>query len=746
MNFIKESFKTFIRVQVYLLFTILLFSSCTTGYFRGRSRVKEARNVVKRFIGPRADGINFKLISDDQGKPGQMIYQIEAHHGRVTIKGNTGVALCRGAYTYLKEACHCMFTWGGKHVDIPESWPDYPVKRVVCPFKYTLQDNVCTFGYTTPFYKWKEWERYLDWMALHGYNMQRAPVGGEAIWRRVWKKFGLTDKELDDFFTGPAYLPWHRMGNIDKYDGPVPASFYPQTITLQKKILKRMRILGIHPIAPAFAGFVPSGFKKHFPDAKVRNIASWAGFKPPYTTHILDPMSPYYKNIGKAYITEWKKEFGNVHFYMADSFNELTPPLSKNPDKALKELAGFGEAVYSSIRAGDPNGVWVMMGWLFANNENFWTKTRASALLSRVPDDKMIVIDLYAEKIPQWKRLDNFFNKQWIFSVIPNWGGTSRLGGWLPHFAKEIPSLQYLKNTGNLVGFGDSPEGTEVNAVTFELLSDAAWADEPINLDDWLRDYCTDRYGACPVALQQAWRQLTQSVYGKEVAYPYIFQRRPLSNSKSLIIGYPDTDIDQHYKKALGLYLSVAGRFKDNPLFRNDLIELTVNYLSVQADHFIDSARTEVEDNDLERANLMMQHASNILDGMDRLLGSHTLFRLDRWVNMARSWGTTKDEKNYYEADAKRIITIWGSTLSEYSCRLWAGLVSDYYKARWEAWFGTVRKHQLFDQSKWEKNWIETPQDFSIRPYDDPLKEIPILLSKSGKWGLSKSNVQSNTK
>jgi len=42
------------------------------------------------------------------------------------------------------------------------------------------------------------------------------------VWYKVWKKIGLTDEEIRSYFTGPVYLPWHRMANIDGWNGPLP--------------------------------------------------------------------------------------------------------------------------------------------------------------------------------------------------------------------------------------------------------------------------------------------------------------------------------------------------------------------------------------------------------------------------------------------------------------------------------------------------------------------------------------------
>lgn len=59
------------------------------------------------------------------------------------------------------------------------------------------------------------WEREVDWMALQGINLSLMPLGAEAIWVRTFKdEFGLGPESLADFFPGPAFVAWGRMGNI----------------------------------------------------------------------------------------------------------------------------------------------------------------------------------------------------------------------------------------------------------------------------------------------------------------------------------------------------------------------------------------------------------------------------------------------------------------------------------------------------------------------------------------------------
>ena len=82
-----------------------------------------------------------------------------------------------------------------------------------------------------------------------------------------------------------------------------------------------------------------------------------------------------------------------------------------------------------------------------------------------------------------------------------------------------------------------------------------------------------------------------------------------------------------------------------------------------------------------------------ILD-QDRLLGTRTEFRLGRWTQQARSLGTTPEEKDQYEWNARVQITTWGNRtcadaggLRDYAHKEWQGLLKDFYHMRWAAYF-----------------------------------------------------------
>ena len=54
---------------------------------------------------------------------------------------------------------------------------------------------------------------------------------------------------------------------------------------LQRRILARMRALGMTPVLPAFAGFVPEALAARFPDASISRSANWC--KLPEVPHCL---------------------------------------------------------------------------------------------------------------------------------------------------------------------------------------------------------------------------------------------------------------------------------------------------------------------------------------------------------------------------------------------------------------------------------------------------------------------------
>ena len=715
-----------IIIKYLLIYTILFLSSC---HKPENDIVTPAKHLIERQIGERAHTIQFEQIEPLDGKEA---FEVIASGGQLTLRGSSTIAICYAFHTYMKEACKSTKTWSGEHNTLVISWPDYELYEQISPYEFRYFLNVCTFGYTTPYWDWARWEKEIDWMALRGVNMPLATVASEAIAERVWLRMGLVKEETREFFTAPAHLPWHRMGNLNKWDGPLSDAWQQDQIALQHQILDRMRELGMQPIAPAFAGFVPMAFARKHPETHFRHMR-WGGFDEEYNAYVLPPDSPFFEEIGKMFVEEWEKEFGKNIYYLSDSFNEMELPIDKD-DKAgkYKLLAEYGETIYNSIIAGNPDAVWVTQGWTFGYQHSFWDKESLQALLSNVPDDKMLIVDLgndYPKWVwnteQTWKVHDGFYGKKWIFSYVPNFGGKTAMTGDLPMYATSSAKALHAPNKGNLVGFGSAPEGLESNEVVYELLADMGWTTDCIDLDDWMQTYCEARYGGYPEAMKGAWKLFRETAYASLYSYPRFTWQTVVPDQRRI----SKIDLSEDYLQAITLYASCTNELKGSQLFVNDLIEFASYYAAAKAEKLYKQALADDSENRSVAAQHNLQQAVDLLTDVDRLLASHPLYRLEEWVRLARNAGTTDAEKNAYEANAKRLITTWGGVQEDYAARFWSGLIKDYYIPRMQLYF-TEDRDKL---REWEEQWITSPWINSTTPFEDPVQAALNLMEKANK-------------
>ncbi|RKY81097.1 alpha-N-acetylglucosaminidase [candidate division KSB1 bacterium] len=698
-----------------IIFTILISVVCTCQSYN--KNVAPAYDVLSRIVGP--ENITKFVLSIDATANNS--YSVTVDNNKVYVSASNPAGLCRGCYDYLTHACNSIVSWSGNNINIPENLPLYST-RVQSPYKYHYYFNIVTHGYTTPYWDWERWEKEIDWMAVHGINMPLLPGAYEAILYRVFKKLGLKPCEIDKYFTGPAHFPWNKMGNITGWDGPVPSSYYKKQIKLNHQILKRVKELGMHPIVQAFAGFVPSDIQRLYPNEKIRPL-SWGGFSKEFQAYILEPGSELFLKIGQMYIEEYEKEFGKQEFYLADSFNEMDVPLSPDPQKALDELSNYGESVYRSIKKGNPDAIWVMQGWTFPYQKKdgklFWTPERLHALISKVPDDKLLILDLANEynrlwwkSEPSWKMYSGFFGKQWIYSFIPNMGGKTAFNGRLDLYATmPFEALNYSKK-GNLIGFGFAPEGIENNEIIYELLSDVGWSNKPINLDEWIGRYCKNRYGVYTENMKKAFEYFNKSCFGSFTDHPRnAYQFRPNTHRKGTV------NKSEDFGKGVQLFLASYDDCRGSELYKVDAIEYTCQYLGLKADELLIRFQETGEKN-----AALLNKALKIMIEIDRLLESHPNWKLKNWTAFSRKWGDTEKDKKYYEANARRLITTWGGEINDYAAKTWSGLIRDYYIPRWKKYYEAKRNNSEFDMLKWEEEWINSSKISEIEPYINPVK------------------------
>eukprot|EP00494_Astrolonche_serrata_P000085 UN00085 len=69
-----------------------------------------------------------------------------------------------------------------------------------------------------------------------------------------------------------------------------------------------------------------------------------------------------------------------------------------------------------------------------------------------------------------------------------------------------------MKNS-TMIGVGITMEGIWQNYVVYDLTLQMAWETEPLNIDNWILQYATQRYGSLNSNTAETWSLLRNSVY-----------------------------------------------------------------------------------------------------------------------------------------------------------------------------------------------------------------------------------------
>ena len=616
-----------------------------------------------------------------------------AHFSPIIIRGNTWVNIAVGVNWYLKHYAGIHISWNNMTAKIPTHLPRVTKKeRHETDLKLRYDFNYCTFSYSMAFWDWNRWQKEIDWMALHGINMPLAIVGEECVWRNMLLKLGYTEEEVGKFIAGPAFLAWWEMNNLEGWGGPLSLNWYKQQEALQKKILARMKSLGMKPVLPGYCGMMPHDAKQKL-GLNVTDGGLWNGYQRPAN---LLPTDPRFSEIADLYFKELTKIYGKADYYSMDPFHE------SNDDAAI-DYAKAGKVMMDAMKRTNPKATWVIQGW----TEN----PRPQMIESMKPGD-LLILDLFSECRPMfgipsiWKREEGYGKHNWLFCMLENFGANVGLHGRMDQLLNNfyLATGKWQENSSrftlhaSLKGWGFTMEGSENNPVMFELMSELPWIDHKITKEEWIKSYCFARYGVHDSTIEEAWEILAKSIYncplGNNQQGPHepIFCGRPSLNnfqvkSWSKMHNYYDPE---DTRRAAILMVSVADKYKGNNNFEYDLVDICRQALDDQGRK--QYLKTIADYNAFSRKefNQDSKRFLNMILLQDKLLGTRSEFRLGHWIEAARNLGKTTEEKDLYEWNARVQITTWGNRtcadqggLRDYAHKEWQGILKDFYYKRW---------------------------------------------------------------
>ena len=683
-------------------------------------------------------GASRKFVIEQVKSPTDF-FELDQKGDKVVIRGNNYVSIATGVNWYLKYYAGIQLSWNGMTAQLPAVLPAVPQKeRHETDLKYRYNFNYCTYSYTMAFWDWDRWEKEIDWMALHGINLPLAVVGADVVWYNVLTKLGYTKDEINEFIAGPAFQGWWLMNNLEGWGGPNPDSWYKQRETLQKQILKRMREYGIRPVLPGYSGMVPHNAKERL-GLNVSDPGLWCGYRRPA---FLQPTDPRFNEIADLYYKEMSRLYGKADFYSMDPFHE-------GGNVAGVDLNAAGQAIWGAMKKANPKAVWVAQAWQANPRQK---------MIENLPAGDLIVLDLFAESRPQWGdpestwyRKEGFGKHDWLYCMLLNYGGNVGLHGKMKHVIDEFYKAKTSSFGKTMKGVGMTMEGSENNPVMFELLCELPWRPARFDKDEWLKNYTVARYGKADKAVQDAWLLLSNTIYNCPA------KNTQQGTHESVFCGRPDYDVYQvsswseiepYYKpediiRAAGIMLSAADRFKGNYNFEYDLIDIVRQAVAEKGRLVYPIMIDAYKAGEKELFAASSQRFLDLILLQDKLLAARPEFKVGTWIEKARNLGTTPEEKDLYEWNARVQVTTWGNRvaadeggLRDYAHKEWNGLLRDFYYNRWKVWIDR-QKAQLngapvkaIDFYAIEEPWTKQTNPYSSQAEGDVIEVAKEVYAK----------------
>lgn len=709
-------------IRLFLLAFLFLFVS-----FESYAESPVER-LISRWIGDRAEDFICESIPADKGKD---VFEIQTMADGLHLRASTQTALAYAFHFYLREFCHCQISRAGTNLNLPVVWPD--VKRVYrrkANFDYRYYLNYCTFNYTMSFWTWKEWERELDWMAMHGVNMPLSIIGTEAVWQRTLRKFNFTEDEIYKFLPGPAYKAWWLMGNLEGWGGPVSQAWIDSQTELQQKIVERMNELDMYPVFQGFYGMVPDMLRHKYSEHKIHYGGIWAGEQGFQRPAFLDPTDSLFAAMAKVFYDVQEKLYGAAKFYGGDPFHE-------GGNLEGIDITQSATSIQKAMQQAHPGAQWLLQGW--------WENPKEE-LLAGTDSDKVLILDLFGESRPQWEKRKGYDGKPWGWCALLNFG--SKIGdfGKLDTFA--IEPLRALQSSygRQLKAIGTMMEGSETNPVNFELIYDMNWQNDSVDVKAWLDQFVYSRYGCFDPKARMAWEVFYKTAYScptnQEGPSESVFCAR---GSLDVHAAFRWSTTKIYYDPAVFLEgvreLSECEHLRTMDTYQYDMVDFTRQAIANYAQQVYAKIISDYRQDDRPAMECSIQRFLDLMEVQDSLLSMRREFMLGRWLKEARNAAPVQEDIPSMLQNARTLISVWGNEgvakeLHDYSNREWSGMIRDFYKPRWEMFFEKLKTSSgHFDESEldyygFEKSWCFQNGDYYDLPRTFDLTWIQKVLQK----------------
>ena len=616
-------------------------------------------------------------------------FRIAPANGHIRIEGSTPSALLFGVNWYLKYVAHVQVSPNGDRLgSAPFPLPHGVIEQdTPHAYRYALNENVD--GYTTAYWDWPRWQREIDVLALSGINAVLIERGMDSVLYQTFREAGYGDEEIRRWITQPAHQNWQLMGNLCCFNGPISTSLMHKRAVSAQRIIARLRELGITPVLPGFYGIVPADFQHRFPKSHVVPQGEWAGFTRPGW---LDPRDPMFAKLAAAFYRHQHMLFGDSSIYDMEVFQEG----GNAGDVPVPEAA---RDVQQALLAAHPGARWMMLAWQGNPRQD---------LLNGVDRQHLLIIDIDHDRVPRDNRDKDFQNAPFLFGGIWEFGGRTTLGADTRNITERLQRLG--RTNANMAGTAVFTEGMDTNPFAYDLFTEMAWRQAPVDLVQWTAEYVRRRYGATDPHALAAWNVLLRTAYDIRIDQVAFNSERDAAQ-ESLFDAQPSLTVNrasnwspeamrysaEAFKQALPELLQIAPELRSSETYQYDLVDVARQTLANESRLLLPQIKAAYDDRDRARFEALTQRWLRYMDLQDELLATNRFFLVGSWLARVQPWAASSEERARLDYDARSLLTTWGdrkaseeAKLHDYGNKDWAGLTRDYYRLRWQTYFQSL--------------------------------------------------------
>ncbi len=642
--------------------------------------LRPERAVLRRLLPGLADGLRLGTL---ESAAGSERFRIVNLGGRPEIRGSSPSALLYGVDWYLKYVAKVSVTTNGIRLGALRSLPppgESIERETHAAYRYALNEN--TDGYSTPYWHWPRWEHEIDLLALSGINTLIVERGTASVLYQTFREFGLSDREIRAWLTLPAHQNWQLMGNMCCFGGPLSHRLMQRQLESAQQIVGRLRELGMTVVLPGFYGIVPPNLQRRFPAAHVVPQGEWAGFARPGW---LDPRDPLFARIAASYYRHQQDLLGETAIYDMEVFQE-------GGTAGDVPVAEGARRVQGALAAAHPRAQWMMLAW---------EGNPRKELLAGVDRRRLLIIDIDHNRIPRDDRQRDFQDAPFLFGGLWEFGGRTTLGTDLANFTQRLPAM--ARANSNMAGTAVFTEGLDTNPFIFDLFTEMAWHDMPVDAAEWIRGYVERRYGAADAHVLAAWQILLNTAYDLRID-GVAFNSERDAGQESLFAAEPKLTANRAsnwspesmrydpvaFQGALSELLAISPALRASDTYRYDLVDVARQVLANESRQLLPRIATAFAHKDRAEFDAQTSRWLELMDLQDELLATQADFLLGTWLAPVAGWASSLTERVQLEHDARSLLTTWGDRsasagahLHDYGNKDWAGLTRGYYRVRW---------------------------------------------------------------